>query len=138
MKQIISFVMMSLVSTFVFANGWVGPRPSMNEFVAGGSSGGGVGPRPTAEFFVASTASDDRQGGGGWMSLKNSQSGTSKVDYVKAIEIAEDGKIKFKYMGFDSAEIQTHSLELKSLGDEYLEAIKKSQESRNWEAVPVQ
>jgi hypothetical protein len=127
------------------SGGGVGPRPNIGAkfarissgdsqggggFInASGVDGSGTGPRPTAEI---------RKVGGGWMNSVNSKSVTLKLDYVKALEIDEDGQIKFKFKGFDSSEVQTHTLDLNSLSDEYIEAIKKSQVSRKWEAVPVQ
>jgi hypothetical protein len=101
---------------------------------AGGSSGGGVGPRPTDSFLVS---------GGSWMNtagVSGSGSGPrpKQVDYVNAIAINDDGQVKFKYKGFDSSEVQLHSLNLNEIADKYIEAIKRSKDSQNWEAVPAE
>lgn len=120
MKQIISFMVMSLVSSFAFANGWVGPRPSANNFISGGTSGGGIGPRPTNNIFTVVPSNQHKN-----------------IDLVKSMGVVGNGQIKFKYKGFDSSEIQTHSLDLKYIGDKYIEALKKSQDTQNWEPVQV-
>ena len=128
MKKIISTSILMFITCPAFAggSGGGGVRPGMesfnissvldssnrnlkeNVFDSGGSSGGGVGPRPM------------------------------QVDYVNAIAINDDGQVKFKYKGFDSSEVQLHSLNLNEIADKYIEAIKRSKDSQNWEAVPVE
>lgn len=117
---------------------------------AGGVSGGGTGPRPTDNFFVSGgsrvgtivealpISSGDRQGGGCWMSAMNMQSTPSKMDYVKSLGVNEAGYLKFMYKGFDSELVKVHAIKINELDIKYIEAIKRSENTDHWEAVPVE
>ena len=103
---------------------------------AGGSRVGTLG-----QAFTIS--SGDRQVGGSLMNaagVSGSGSGPRpmQVDYVNAIFIDDNGKVEFKFKGFDSSVVQVHAVNLNEIADKYIEAIKRSKDSQNWEAVPVE
>lgn len=89
---------------------------------AGGSRVGTLG----SAFF----ASADSTGGGGY--LENNR------DFVKIMRFEQSGKVHFQYKGFDSSKVEMHAIDVNDFEQNYLDALKKSQQSKNWEPVVVE
>ena len=87
---------------------------------AGGVSGGGVGPRPQLD------------------QININLDPSVKVDLVKNLGIDSLGSVKFGYKKFESESAELHQININELADKYVEAIKKSQKTGNWEPVAVE
>lgn len=78
---------------------------------AGGSGGGGV--RPEMNFNIP-----------------------SENDLVQTL--SNDGnKILFKYKAFDLHHTEIHDININDISSDYLDAIKKSEKTGNWEPVSI-
>ncbi len=107
-----------LSSSVVYANGGGGHggvRPGMGVFSFGGNSGSG-GTRPGMELFQTSTP----------------------VDLVKSIGLDRTGNIQFQYKGFEKPQAEVHSINIQDVSEKYLDALKRSQKSQQWEPVDIE
>ena len=153
MKPLINLTITLLLPIFALAGvsgGGGGPRPGMNVFSMG-VNGSGTGPRPD----VTSLLVGDRQGGGGWMSTNSPSAGGSgggtgprpeeliiasedTVDFVKLMGRDSSGKIKFQYKGFEKPQVEVHAINIQEVSEKYLDALKRSQKSQQWEPVDIE
>lgn len=107
-----------LSSSVVYANGGGGHggvRPGMGVFSFGGNSGSG-GTRPGMELFQTSTP----------------------VDLVKSIGFDRTGSIQFQYKGFEKPQVEVHAINIQEVSEKYLDALKRSQKSQQWEPVDIE
>lgn len=83
---------------------------------AGGSSGGGVGPRPGMGVFMSAPS----------------------VDFVKSIDFDRSGNVQFKYKGYEKPQVEVHAINIQEVSERYLDALKRSQKSQQWEPVDIE
>ncbi len=81
-----------------------------------GVSGGGTGPRPGMGVFMSAPS----------------------VDFVKSIDFDLSGNVQFQFKGFEKAQVEVHAVNIQDISEKYLEALKRSQESRKWEPVQIE
>lgn len=116
MKSLISIILVISSTSFAGVNGsGTGPRPGMGVFSFGGNSGSG-GTRPGIGTFQMSVP----------------------VDFVKSIGFDRTGNIQFQYKGFDKNQVEAHTANIHDVSEKYLDALKRSQESQQWEPVDVE
>lgn len=106
-----------------------------------GVDGSGTGPRPGMGLFMAPVYTDELLAagvnGGSSPEMKTFKPGKN-VDMVKALGIDSTGKVHFKYQGYDSLTVEEHVIDVQEFSTKYLEALKMSQQSKNWEPVKVE
>nr|BFD69091.1 hypothetical protein HAGR004_41130 [Bdellovibrio sp. HAGR004] len=81
-----------------------------------GTSGGGGGTRPGMGMFRT----------------------TAPVDLVKSIDFDRTGNIQFQYKGFEKPQVEFHAVNMQDVSEKYLDALKRSQESQQWEPVDIE
>lgn len=84
-------------------------------------------------------------GGGGWKMQASTIGNTPVVqvnpkipavtDFVKIISRDGDGRVIFKYKPAGVGRVEVHQIKASDLSEDYLEAIKKSYASHQWEPV---
>jgi hypothetical protein len=127
-------IFLGSVSAFAGVDGGgTGPRPGMGVF-SFGSSGGGVGPRPGMDIFSAGGNS----GSGGTRPDMGMFQMSAPVDFVKSIDFDRTGNIQFQYKGFEKPQVEVHAIKIQDISEKYLDALKRSQESRQWEPVEIE
>lgn len=82
---------------------------------AGTSSGGG-GTRPGMGVFMSAPS----------------------VDFVKSIDFDRSGNVQFQFKGFEKSQVEVHAVNIQDVSEKYIEALKRSQESRQWEPVQIE
>ncbi|MGZ6330252.1 MAG: hypothetical protein ACXWM7_04510 [Parachlamydiaceae bacterium] len=75
----------------------------------------------------------DRQGGGGWLTMNSESYGNAEL--VKIIDYDESGMVTFKHKPVGSFEVKIHSVPLSEFSLKYIEALKKSQVTNDFEQV---
>ncbi len=97
---------------------------------AGGSGGGGVlnslSPEAKSEF------SFDGNGGGGVLASKVQPS-----DYVRMQTLTNEHILKFQYKPAESNAIQSYSVPVENISQQYLDALEKSASTKNWESIEI-
>lgn len=85
-------------------------------FAFAGVDGSGSGPRPRMGMFMS----------------------TPSVDFVRSINFDHTGIVQFQYKGFEKPQVEVHAINIQDVSEKYLEALKRSQESRQWEPVQIE
>lgn len=134
MKILISIILVISSTSFAGVNGsGTGPRPGMGVF-SFGSSGGGVGPRPGVDIF----SSGGNSGSGGTRPGMGMFKMSAPVDLVKSIDFDRTGNVQFQFKGFEKPQVEIHSINIQDVSEKYLDALKRSQKSQQWEPVDLE
>jgi hypothetical protein len=100
---------------------------------AGGSGGGGVlnslSPEAKSEF------SFDGNGGGGGGGVLASK--VQPSDYVRMQTLTNEHILKFQYKPAESNAIQSYSVPVENISQQYLDALEKSASTKNWESIEI-
>jgi hypothetical protein len=92
-------------------------------------NGGGGGVAPKSFSFM--NFHEDRGS-----DLVDSNDDLNNVDFVKIVGQQKDTmNVRFQVKPFDSDSIETHQLPMDQLNENYLQALKRSQISNQWERV---
>lgn len=99
---------------------------------AGGGGGGGVlnslSPEAKSELSFAGGS-----GGGGGVHPSRVQ----PTDYVRMQTVTNERIIRFQYKPAESNTIQSYSVPVESVRQQYLDALEKSAATNNWESIEV-
>lgn len=89
-------------------------------------------------FLSVNTVAGTSGGGGGTRPGMGIFRMTAPVDFVKSIDFDRSGNVQFQYKGFDKNQVEAHAANIQDVSEKFLDALKRSQESQQWEPVNIE
>ena len=106
-------------------------------FLTTANAGNGQGTLSFLEERAGETSFSTQTGGnGGGGGVHPSR--VQPTDYVRMQTLTNERIIKFQYKPAESNTIQSYSVPVESVSQQYLDALEKSAATNNWESIEVQ